>query len=116
MTAVDRLTPDRLLAALSRHVGRERGITIGNLVFEATGRAPDTATERRARELIVELRMTGQHICGHPSSGYWIAASADELDAACTFLVDRAMTSLRQVAAMRRVSLPDLYGQLRLPN
>jgi hypothetical protein len=33
----------------------------------------------------------------------------------CNFLYDRAMTSLRQIATMRRVSLPDLRGQLHLP-
>jgi hypothetical protein len=31
------------------------------------------------------------------------------------FLYHRAMTSLKQVAAMKRVSLPDFRGQLNLP-
>jgi hypothetical protein len=44
-----------------------------------------------------------------------LAATEEELNRTCLYLHDRAMTSLRQVAAMKRVSLPDLRGQLRLP-
>ncbi len=110
------LTQATLLAALSCHIGRERGVSISNLVYEATGHAPTPEAERRAREVVMELRLAGHHICAHPESGYYIAASAEELNEACRFLVERAMTSLKQVAAMKRVSMPDLYGQLHLPN
>lgn len=115
MTAADRLTADNVLAALSRHIGRGRGITVSALVYEVTGRESDPSAERTVREIIVELRLAGHHVCGHPKNGYYIAADAAELDATCRFLVDRSMTSLRQVSAMRRVATPDLYGQLRLP-
>jgi hypothetical protein len=70
---------------------------------------------RVARQLISELRNEGHHVCAHPSAGYFIAETADELDATCKFLTDRALSSLKQVAAMKRVSMPDLYGQLNLP-
>jgi hypothetical protein len=116
MTSAERnLTPAAVLRALSLHIGRDKGVSVGNLVYEATGRAPHPAAERRAREVISELRMAGHHICGHPRTGYFMAETADDLDGTCAFLYERAMTGLRQVAAMKRVSVPDLRGQLKLP-
>jgi hypothetical protein len=44
-----------------------------------------------------------------------LASTSAELDSTCEFLFGRSMTSLRQVSAMRRVTLPDLRGQLGLP-
>lgn len=117
MRAAERhLSHDTVLRALSAHIGRDRGISVGNLVFEATSRAPYPAAERRLREIISELRLAGHHICGHPRTGYYMAETAEDLDGTCAFLYERAMTGLRQVAAMRRVSVPDLRGQLKLPS
>jgi hypothetical protein len=67
------------------------------------------------RKAIEELRREGHRICATPETGYFMAANDDELDRTCGFLYARAMTSLTQVAAMKRVALPDLRGQLRLP-
>ena len=116
-------TRERLLTVLARHVGSARGVTIGRLVDEMAAvvgvrhldAAEHATAERNVRELVVQLRLAGYHVCSHPSTGYFMAATPEELDAACTFLYDRAMTSLSQVAAMKRVSLPDLRGQLHLP-
>ena len=36
-------------------------------------------------------------------------------DSTCIHLTQRAITGLEQVAAMRRIAMPDLYGQLGLP-
>lgn len=116
----DPFTRERMLEVLSRHIGAANGVTIAQLVdamahprgIDARERA---SIERNARELVVQLRLAGHHVCSHPATGYYMAATPEELDAACTFLYDRAMTSLQQVAAMRRVSLPDLRGQLHLP-
>lgn len=114
------ITSDRMLAVLSQHIGAKHGVTIAQLVDAmAHPRGIDprerASIERNARELVVQLRLAGHHVCAHPSSGYFMAATSEELDAACTFLYDRAMTSLQQVAAMKRVSVPDLRGQLHLP-
>jgi hypothetical protein len=119
-SASNSITTDRMLAVLSRHVGASNGITITQLVTEmlhpqAVDPRELASLERTARELVVQLRLAGHHVCAHPARGYYMAASADELDAACAFLYERAMTSLAQVAAMKRVSLPDLRGQLQLP-
>lgn len=109
------ITRESVLAALSRHIGRAHGVTARALVSEIAGMFAEAAHERELRHVIEELRRDGQHICGHPSTGYYLAESDAELDETCRFLFNRAMTSLTQVAAMRRVSLPDLRGQLRLP-
>lgn len=109
------ITPDHVLAALSRHIGSARGVGVRRLASEVTGLAhPSAADERAVRAAIVELRRAGHHVCAHPSTGYYIAETEDELVRTCNYLYDRAMCSLEQVAAMRRVSLPDLRGQLRL--
>jgi hypothetical protein len=114
------ITRDAVLAALTRHIGRCNGVTAQHLVREVRGDMDlplfiEAAEERQLREVIVALRCEGHHIGAHPSSGYYICATPEELDEACLFLFDRAMTSLQQVSAMKKVSLPDLKGQLRLP-
>lgn len=114
------MTTDRMLEVMSRHIGVAQGISIAELVTEMAHPARiapnDLASlERNARDVVVQLRMQGHHVCSHPTIGYFMAATPDELDAACAFLFERAMTSLSQVAAMKRVSLPDLRGQLHLP-
>lgn len=102
-----------LLQALSRHVGHENGCSASDLVRMICG-TTNPAKERRLRSLVQELREVGHHVCAHPQHGYFIAATAEELDQTCEFLYGRAMCSLKQISAMRRVSLPDLRGQLRL--
>lgn len=110
------ITRDSLLEALTFHVGERYGVSAAKLAAEITGIAPpNPAGERRLRQVIEDLRLEGHHICGHPSSGYFIAESEAELVRTCEYLHSRAMTSLRQVARMRGVAAPDLRGQLRLP-
>lgn len=107
------VTPDSVLAALTRHIGARRGVGIRALAREVTGDSHE-ADQRAVRKAIEELRRKGHHVCAHPSTGYYIAETEAELVRTCEYLYSRAMCSLEQVAAMRRVSLPDLRGQLRL--
>jgi hypothetical protein len=108
------ITRERVLAALQRHIGAAAGASASCLVREIVGCPGDASAERALREVIVQLRLEGAHICGHPRSGYFIAASADELNDTCRFLYGRAITSLLQVSRMKNIALPDLEGQLRL--
>lgn len=109
------ITPDAVLAALSRHIGAERGVSVRELTREVLEAPGEAADERAVRHAIQELRERGHHVCAHPSTGYFLAATDEELNRTCLYLTERAMCSLRQVAAMKKVSLPDLKGQLRLP-
>lgn len=108
------LTYHSLLQALRSHIGRERGVTASELVREILG-ASRPADERRLRDLVVELRLQGHHVCAHPSSGYFLAANPEELEETCAFLRARAMQSLQQCSRMQRISIPDLVGQMHLP-
>lgn len=107
----------RVLAALREHIGRSRGVTARDLVQEVNAplQASDRINERDLRHIIVALRLQGHHVCAHPTSGYFLAASIEELQETTKFLKDRALASLAQVAAMEHVSLPDLFGQMHLP-
>lgn len=105
------LTPATVLDALRARLGEQNGITARALVIEITHRE-SPADERRLRSIVEQLRSDGHRICAHPESGYFVAASDDELQRTLDFLYRRAATSFRQIAAMNRVSMPDLRGQL----
>lgn len=110
------ITRTDVLEVLSQHCGKIHGITCPQIVEEVTGHLDyDPVSERRVREIVVELRMEGYAICALPGAGYFIAESADELDATCRFLIDRAMCSLKQVSKMKGIAMPDLYEQLHVP-
>lgn len=108
------LSPARVLDVLRRRKGPSAGATAAQLVQELTRRAHYPAAERHLRNVVEQLRLEGYPVCAHPSHGYYLAASDADLQLTCDYLHSRAMKSLRQIAAMRRVSLPDLLGQLRL--
>lgn len=108
------ITPETVLQALSSRVGAANGITASDLAFEITGRQ-SAADERRLRQVIEQLRLDGHAICATPEAGYHMAADAEDLNRTCTYLVRRIETTARQIAAMKRVALPDFYGQLGLP-
>ncbi len=107
------LTPSLVLDVLCDHIGADNGISARDLVRKVCG-ISTAAGERRLRNVIEALRTAGHQIGAQPSTGYFVAVSDGELDATCEFLYGRAMTSLRQIAAMKRVAMPDLRGQLRL--
>jgi len=96
------------------HVGHASGLTAAALVAAITGRSAP-ADVRTLRRCVEDLRMRGYPVCAHPSHGYYIAANADDVDATCEYLYQRALTSLRQISALKRVAIPDLRGQLGLP-
>lgn len=98
----------RVLAALTVRQGKANGTGARELA-QMVG-----LSERDLREAISELRMEGIAVCGHPRTGYFIAATAEELDETCAFLRDRAMHSLTLESKLRHVPLPELLGQLRL--
>lgn len=101
-------TVTRLICVLASHQGRERGIKAARLAMRLG------VSERVLRKLVSQAREQGVPLCGKPESGYFIARTAEELNETCRFLENRAMHSLRALSRMRRVSLPELMGQLKL--
>lgn len=102
------VSKEQLLNALARHQGRDNGISARHLAAEL-GTSP-----RQLRKRISEVRDEGIAICGKPSSGYYSPVTPEELQESCAFLEHRALHSLRLLSRMKKVSLPDLVGQLKL--
>ncbi len=106
-----------VLATLSRHIGKKNGRTITQLVREITGQLiPSQYTERVVRRQVAELREEGIAICAHPSTGYFIAETPEELEECCQFLRSRWMHTAMLEARLRKIALPELIGQMRLPS
>lgn len=107
------MTKEHVLTVLRRHVGRDQGIHMRDLVAQVLNTVlVGEVAERKARELITALRNEGHPICAHPASGYYLAASQQELDATCAFLLERSQSTVDQVCAMKGVLPVDLYHQL----
>lgn len=110
---------NRLLKILARHVGRARAVGMGELfqqVFDlpVAHRINDT---RRLRELVTKLRLEGTAICSVVSQsggGYYLASAGSELDDYCSRLRKKALKELAQEALLRRLTLPELVGQISL--
>ncbi|MBN8755197.1 MULTISPECIES: hypothetical protein [Variovorax] len=114
-TATASINAQQVLAELRTRPGRDNGIHVRDLVARITGQAaPAPALERRVREFVSALRLQGEQICGKPDTGYFMAASAAELDETCRYLRSRAVSGLLIESRMRRVSMPALLGQLSL--
>lgn len=109
----------RLLAVLSRHRGRDNCIGMGELwrkVFRLPydNRINDTSELRR---LIRKERRRGEPICSMSDKynpGYYLADTPEELEEFIRRHERRGLTSLAQVAKLRRIALPELLGQLKL--
>jgi hypothetical protein len=114
-SALDRfVTPAIVLDALLDRVGAERGISAKDFTCHLYG-SYSAYMERHLRRVIEALRRDGHPVAGTPATGYFYAETEAELNDTCEFLYGRAMTTLTLVAAMKRVALPDLRGQLNLP-
>ncbi|MDY6789701.1 MAG: hypothetical protein SWH54_00350 [Thermodesulfobacteriota bacterium] len=109
----------RILIIMAGHVGKSNRIGMGELyeqVFETTyeHRINDT---RPLRILITELRKDGVAICSKQSQnsgGYWLASAGSELTSYCETLRKRALGILGMEAKVRKMTLPELVGQLSL--
>ncbi len=101
-------TKHDLLQVLATHIGRANGAAVEDLAARLDTHA------RLIRTLVTALRMDGIAVCGTPGTGYFIAATAEEIEQSCAFLRARAMHSLALEARLRKLPLPDLIGQLHL--
>jgi len=72
---------------------------------------------RDLRFAVARLRRLGWPICSSCSRrrpGYYLARHGEELERFCQRLTARGLKSLSQAAALRRLGLPELLGQLAL--
>lgn len=99
-----------VLQVLQNHVGAANGTHEAELV------AATMLNGRLCRKAIELLRLDGVRIGGRPSTGYFIAQTDDELADTFEFMTKRAITTFRQLAAMKRVGMAQLFGQMNLPD
>lgn len=110
---------NRLLAVLTRHIGKSRAIGMARLYEEVFGEAwSDKINDtRKLRSLITELRKEGVPICSttlQTGGGYYLASAGSELEAYCSKLRTSALKKLALEAKLRNMTLPELLGQLTL--
>lgn len=111
---------DQVRALLREHVGPENCITMTQLFHHATGEPviPNRRYDqsRIVRSLVEELRRDGCPIGLHGgiNGGYFWARSADELDPTVQWFHRRALSSLKQEAALKRVPFEELLKQYQL--
>ena len=103
------VTASQVLSVLAQHIGKGHGIGVRQLAQQLG------IEERQTRKFISALREEGHAVCGTPADGYYIAATADELQHTCAFLRRRALHSLTLESRLRKIPLADLLGQLHLP-
>lgn len=102
-------THDHLLAVLSKdHIGRNNSIS-GHALASIIGCKP-----RTIRSLVLKLRQNAIAVCGQPETGYFIAETPEDVEATCKLLESHALHQLTVAARMRRTTLPELLGQLKL--
>ena len=94
--------------------GRAQAKSSTQIVYRICGLYECQSHHRQLRMIVNELRKEGNQICSSPTGGYFIAKTEEELKEYCEFLHARAMVSLVQIAAMRRVAVPNLRKQLKL--
>jgi biotin operon repressor len=58
-------------------------------------------TPRAIRSMVDELIEAGTPVCAHPSTGYYIAETAEEIKETCEFLRSRALHGLAKAKQLR---------------
>ena len=113
------IAKSRLLMVMPQHIGKARSIGMGELYEAVFGdkydhRINDT---RRLRKIVTELRREGVPLVSSASrfdGGYYLASAGSELADFCEKLRRRALKILSMEAQIRKITLNELVGQLRL--
>jgi len=109
----------QLLAILTRHIGIEKAIGMGELYTRVYGkswlhRINDT---RPLRHVITELR-NGGALIGETRSptepGYYLARSVHELKMFFDRRMQEVVKKAAMIARMKNIGLPELLGQMQL--
>ena len=116
---VDQQYRMKLLSEMTNHIGEHNAVGMAELfemVFGGTWehRINDT---RRLRKVVTELRAEGVPICSvstKDGGGYYLAAAGSELTNYLRRSERRALQILQRNARIKRVSLPNYLGQIKL--
>lgn len=109
----------KILMILSRHVGEEKAIDMGELyqrVFEKSYSNKINNT-RRLRTVVTALRRKGIPIgstVAQNGGGYYLVRAGSELDEYCGRLRRAALNKLVMEAKLRKISMPELLGQMQM--
>ena len=108
-----------LLSTLSHHIGREKAIPMTALQTSVFGEeAGDKINGTRTlRKLITAARLRGVPIASctdRDGGGYYLAAAGSEMDDYLNRVRSRGMAALKLEAVLRRLSLPELLGQISM--
>jgi len=87
----------------------------GREVIEGIVGYTSVSLERDLSEIVKRLRDRGFPVCSDSSNGYWWGVDPSDVAGTISFLWRRAMHSLRQVTKLRKIAMPDVSGQIRLP-
>ena len=110
---------NRLLAEMTRHIGKARAIPMTRLyrvVFEDEHNDKINDT-RKLRDLITELKRDGVPIASmrnKNAGGYYLPGTAQELTEYCDGIKREALKKLAMVARLKEMALPALLGQMEL--
>jgi hypothetical protein len=110
---------NKVMIELAHHVGKQNAIGMAELFEVVFGepwahRINDT---RDLREIITDLRDEGTPICsavGTSGGGYYLAAAKSELADYLGAQERKALKILSRNSRMRRITLPDYLGQIRV--
>lgn len=109
----------KLLAEMTRHVGRARAVPMTQLYRAVFGKdyRDKINDTRKLRDLVTELRHEGVPIMSYAAKdagGYYLAAASSELVDYCDRLKRQALKKLAIVSKIKNTNLPTLLGQLTL--
>ncbi len=92
----------------THHKGKDCGITVEKLSLRIH------VNPRDIRQAVSDLRDDGVAIAALPSTGYYLAQTAEEIEECCQYLRKRSLHGLRLESRLRKMALPELLGQISL--
>lgn len=115
-------TPERrtkLLTEMTKHVGEANAISMAEMYELVYGKAwKNKITDTRSiRFLITALRDEGVAICSTSDAaygGYYLAAAGSEIHDYLRRMERRALKILYRISKIKRITLPEYLGQMRL--
>lgn len=110
----------RLLEVLFDHIGKENAVSM-DVLFEKvySEAAPNKINDtKKVRKLITAVRNQGRAIastCARDGGGYYIPRAGSELEEYLRRMLHQpALRKLAMEAKIRKVSLPELIGQMSI--